>query len=149
MIRAKLRETGRECEACILDVSSRGLCATAADPPRHGSFVELMVGPNCLVGQVKWSGERRFGVQLRERISVIALVSGEGSLKPVAARGGAASLSVTRDALGARREGRWLQYGVLLAAALAAAGVLGVYANRALAHLDTVNQALSGAHRDG
>jgi hypothetical protein len=60
-----------------LDISTRGLLAITARPPTRGEFVELIVGGQMLVGQVKWAGERRFGIVLRERISVAALVSGD------------------------------------------------------------------------
>jgi hypothetical protein len=53
-----------------LDISTRGLLAITARPPTRGEFVELIVGGQMLVGQVKWAGERRFG-------SVAALVSGD------------------------------------------------------------------------
>ena len=77
MLRARLRGAGPEREACIVDVSSGGLAATVDKPPRAGSHVELVVGDIVLIGQVKWSNVRRFGMEFRERISVDGLVEGE------------------------------------------------------------------------
>ena len=77
MLRARLRGAGPEREACIVDVSSGGLAATVERPPRPGVHVELVVGDIVLIGQVKWSNVRRFGMQFRERISVDGLMDGE------------------------------------------------------------------------
>ena len=62
MIRARLRGPNGECDACVLDISSRGLAASTTTPPARGEFVELLVGRSRLVGQVRWTGQRRFGV---------------------------------------------------------------------------------------
>ncbi len=76
MVRARLRDDLGEREMCIVDVSTRGLLATAARPPMRGEFVEITVGRNSLTAQVKWAGERRFGLSLRERVSIAAMVEG-------------------------------------------------------------------------
>ena len=77
MLRAHLRGLGADRDACIVDISSNGLAATADHPPRQGDYVELVIGDIVLVGQVKWTNMRRFGMQFRERISVNGLLSGE------------------------------------------------------------------------
>ncbi len=76
MVRARLRDAEGERDVCLIDVSTRGILATTARPPQAKEFVEITMGCNSLVGQVKWSGERRFGVELRERVSVAAVVEG-------------------------------------------------------------------------
>jgi hypothetical protein len=78
LIRSQLRGAGPERDACVLDVSPRGLLATCANPPKRGVFVELVIRGQSLTGQVKWSNGRRFGMTLRERISVVALVANDG-----------------------------------------------------------------------
>lgn len=82
VVRATLRDSRSEREICIIDVSTRGLLATTANPPLRGAFVELVVGCNRLTGQVKWASQRRFGVALRERVSVAAIA--EGGTRPAA-----------------------------------------------------------------
>lgn len=77
LIKARLRDCGPERDVCILDLSTRGILATAARPPARGNFVEFLVGNHTLVGQVKWASERRFGIVLRDRVSVSALLSGD------------------------------------------------------------------------
>ena len=79
LARARLRGSGPERDACVVNVSSRGLAVTADNPPRRGEIVEVVVGDNRLVGEVKWSDVRRFGMILRERISVISLISGDSA----------------------------------------------------------------------
>ena len=76
MVRACMRDNAGMREVCIIDVSTRGLLATTANPPKRGEFVEINVGNNHLAGQVKWSGQRRFGVALQDRVSVAAMIEG-------------------------------------------------------------------------
>lgn len=75
-LRALLKDSRSQREICIMDMSTRGLLATTANPPRRGEFVELTIGSNSLAAQVKWSSQRRFGLSLRERVSVAALLEG-------------------------------------------------------------------------
>jgi hypothetical protein len=107
-----------------MDVSSRGILATATLPPKRGEIVEIAVGSNRIAGQVKWASERRFGVLLRERVDVAAMIG--GGRRPVA---------LQRKTASARRRApvgmslsvnsQWLarmgQFGGIAAAALAAA----------------------------
>lgn len=80
-VRAGLRDKGPAREASILDISTRGLLATSPQPPAFGEFVEIMVDDKSLVGHVKWSNDRRFGIVFQERISVINFLSGaKGSI---------------------------------------------------------------------
>ncbi|MXO72029.1 PilZ domain-containing protein [Alteraurantiacibacter buctensis] len=81
MVRARLRDAQGERDVCLIDISTRGVLATAEHPPRRGEFVELQIGRNRLAGQVKWTGDHRFGVSLRERVSVAAMA--EGGNEPV------------------------------------------------------------------
>ena len=76
-VRATLRDEGPQRDICILDVSTRGVLATTANPPKFGEFVEIVVKDKSLVGHVKWSGNRRFGIVLQDRISVIGFLSGK------------------------------------------------------------------------
>jgi hypothetical protein len=90
MVRATLRDGGGAREACVLDVSTRGLLLTTARPPARGEFVEIAIGDSRLAGQVKWSAKRRFGIALRDRVSVIAfLEGGQGPLGLTSGQGAA------------------------------------------------------------
>ena len=89
MVRARLRDSHRDHDVCIIDISTRGLLATTANPPSRGDFVELTVGRNQLVGHITWAGEHRFGIGLQERVSVAALL--EGGNRAVSLRANAAN----------------------------------------------------------
>lgn len=59
-------------DACVTNLSSRGLGLTSATPPSKGSYVELCRGEVTVVARVAWTRGRSFGVQLRERIDIRA-----------------------------------------------------------------------------
>ncbi|WP_336980456.1 PilZ domain-containing protein [Altererythrobacter fulvus] len=144
MIRARLRGAGPEREACILDLSTRGLAASAENAPQRGEIVELVVGRNNLVGQVKWSGPRRFGMAFRDRISVIGLMSGEGELKH-GARGPVRSAEQV-TAVAAKQGGliRRIEFAVFFAAAFVGTLYVADFVGSALGSLSSVEAALAG-----
>ncbi len=145
-VRASLRDAGPEREACILDASTRGLLATAARPPARGEFIELVVGRHVIVGQVKWASARRFGVALRERISIPALVSGDTATlglqktRAVQKRGNAISGAMTGLS---QLVGRAAQFWVLAIAAGAAAYALSQYSGEGLDAVGEVRTAMA------
>jgi hypothetical protein len=141
LVRATLRGDGDEREACILDVSSRGLLLTAAVPPPRGSFIELVVGRHSLIGQVKWSSQRRFGLVLRERISVVGLLSGDQQAIKLAPRR-KLSKQRRRVAEGTAPLARMIQFGMLIAALGAGAFMLSRVSSQGLAPLRLASTAL-------
>ena len=149
MVRARLRAKGAEGEACILDISTRGLSATAAAPPARGEFIELTVGDHSIVGQVKWSGERRFGVAFRQRISVIAAISGKGDLALPGNRPVAQAVAQRRAGQNSVATGRNLEFLIFAVAGVLATLLVVNYATSALASLDTARLALAGSHVSG
>ena len=147
MVRATLRDGGPERDACLLDLSSRGLMATATPAPRRGVIVDLIVGRHSLVGQVQWSEGRRFGMKLRERIDVVTVIGNEA---------GPTALAVARKARGraspaatfaySRHVARGFSYGILVAVAATGAVMTAQLVTRSLASLDVASAALAG-HR--
>jgi hypothetical protein len=123
LIRARLRGVGAECDACIVDASTRGLLVTCSTPPARGAFVELVASGYPLIGHVKWSNGRRFGVVLQDRISVAALVANDGGpvRLPKSATGrrspGQVAAAVSADAPGMARV---FNFALAIVAALAA-----------------------------
>ena len=145
IIRAVLRDGGMGREACVLDLSSRGLMATADPAPERGTIVEVVVGRHSLVGQVQWAEERRFGVKLRERIDVITVLGNEAgptALKIARAQRGkpsaAARLALTRQLV------RGFVFGLGIAAAATAALAAAQVVRESLAPLDQVSGVLAG-----
>ena len=143
LARARLRGSGQEQDACIVNVSSRGLAATADNPPRRGEIVEIKVGDNQLVGEVKWSDMRRFGVALRERISVISLISGDSdgvTLKhKEAVRKQKARASADRSNIS-----RKIQFLVFMAAGAAATLVVADFVGDSMQSLGEAKAAMAG-----
>ncbi|MGE3690141.1 MAG: PilZ domain-containing protein [Novosphingobium sp.] len=124
ILRAALRDGGREREACLLDLSSRGLLATSTPPPRRGAYVELTVGRHRLDGQVQWSEGRRFGVRLRERVDVLAVMGNEaGPTALKAARAARGRPSMEARAAYMRHVAQGFTYGLLMAGGAAGATV--------------------------
>lgn len=146
MVRARLRDSRQERDICIIDMSTRGLLATTAFPPARGEIVELTIGRNHLTGQVRWASERRFGVSLRERVSVAALAEG-GTRNAELARsvGQAARGDGVLAGLCANPEwlGRLGQFGAMLVLAAGAGLALSELTG---ANLDPIRQAVSGAN---
>lgn len=147
LIRARLRDGGLERDACILDVSTRGVLATTAMPPPRGEFIELAVGRHKLVGHVKWSGQRRFGLALRERISVVALVAGDGgpiALKQVqSARKRSGSLAEAL-AVNSRNMGQFVQLAIMVAILAGAVWLLIGFVSDGMSSLGDARTAMSG-----
>ena len=92
---------------------------------------------------MKWSGGRRFGIAFRERVSVIAAISGEGDLvMPTRQVPGDRSDRRTPPA-GERSSGRKIELLVLAVAAGMATVLLADLVTRSLGSLQTVEAALA------
>ena len=118
VVRVRMRAGAMPSDACIRDVSSRGLLVQAGAPPVRGTLIEL-VGPFApIVGRVVWTKGHRFGVQTQDRINVSALISGKLDRRKTDLDGAfqrrAADLERRKDPLASKSWARWLQYGAVL-----------------------------------
>lgn len=145
IIGARMRDPMGEREVCVVDVSTRGLLLSADEPPPRGEFVDLNIGGHNIVGQVAWSGPRRFGVRLRERISVIGLISGDTGKIALKARDVQARQKA-RTAKGTVQLGRAIQLAGMLGALACGAWLLAGYVGEGL---DSVKQAKAAMARAG
>jgi hypothetical protein len=75
LIRARMRAGGLPVEVCISDVSPHGICCMTATAPARGTIVEVTDIACPLVGQVVWSSQRRFGIAVRDKIEMGALMA--------------------------------------------------------------------------
>lgn len=149
LIRSRLRGAGSDRDACILDVSTRGLLGTCAIPPERGSFVELVANGHSLVGHVKWSNGRRFGIVLQDRISVTALIANDGGelqLGRTAAARKPRTSTVAALAADASSLARIATFAVLVLAALVAGLFLMRSTQATLGSFDKVNAAITTKH---
>ncbi|WP_374412271.1 PilZ domain-containing protein [Novosphingobium colocasiae] len=144
---ARLRCTQGERAMTVIDLSSRGLLGMMSDPPARGEFVEVRIGGHSLIGHVRWRAGGRFGVVLRERISVSALLGGSagsavlaGSRAARRVSGGVLSAIGSDSTLMARA----MQAALLLIAVGGASYAMVRYASSSLASVTRAQAAMAG-----
>ena len=117
--------------------------ASVSQAPRRGTFAELTVGRHSLVGQVQWSGGRRFGMKLRERIDVLAVIGNEaGPTALEAARKARGRPSPEATFAYSRHVAQGFTYGLLIAFAVSGAVMAAQLVAHGLAPLEVVKRAL-------
>jgi hypothetical protein len=79
MIQARVRVGASWNDACILNLSSRGMMVRAASAPNRGSYLEIRRGNHLIVARVVWSNADRFGVYTQDPIPAAELVRGASS----------------------------------------------------------------------
>lgn len=89
VVRARVRHGAQWGDACILNVSSRGLMIQTARPMPVGSTIEILRGDHLILAEVMWSAAGRSGVRSEERLPVEDILSVEQShaLRLVASNG--------------------------------------------------------------
>jgi hypothetical protein len=70
MLRTRLRAPSGWTDACILNVSSRGLMINAGAGPAEGSTIELWHGEHLIVATVVWRNGAKAGLQAEERVPI-------------------------------------------------------------------------------
>ncbi len=124
LIRAKLRAGGLPIDACIRDISSKGLMVQTKVPPPRGTYVEIIAGNQTIVGRVVWGTDMRFGILTRDKLPIDMIV---GELRGPVARQGAdpkptpmlRPAVITRAPAFRRSHARALEFTVLILFALA------------------------------
>ena len=89
VIRARMRSGAQWGDACILNVSSRGLLIQTSRKVPEGTMVELQRGDHLIMARVVWSEAGRSGLRAEERLQVeeILSVSQGRALELIAANG--------------------------------------------------------------
>ena len=72
---ARLRSTSGWTDACILNISSRGLLVHSARTGPAGSVVELWRGDHVIVARVVWQDGARAGLQSDDKLPVDQILS--------------------------------------------------------------------------
>ena len=75
MIAARLRSGVQWSDACILNVSSRGLLVNSPRPAAQGSTVELRRGDHVILARVVWREGTRVGLEVEDRLPVEEIIS--------------------------------------------------------------------------
>ena len=140
-------------DACIHNVSARGLLVASDEAPRAGSYVEIRRGRNVIIGRAVWKKDRFFGVRTQDPIDLPALQREprQGMEGPDGAVERRTEARFKQDAVTARALERSLamsravQFGLVAFAAAAASAVIATAAYRSLAApIDRIQRALSG-----
>jgi hypothetical protein len=136
MLPARLRNGAQWADACILNVSSRGLMIQSARAGPEGSCVELRRGDHVIVARVMWRSGPRAGLLSEDRIPVEEIMSLSGSqpLQLVASRGALVERRRHRraSALEYRLKGRAMEFAAIAAIGVALAGGAWSMARQAL-----------------
>ncbi len=81
MLQARMRDAQGTRPVRVGDLSPKGMLVVSERPPSRGEFVDITVGGHHMAGQVRWVQGRRFGLRMRERIDVHAIIRGKSPQK--------------------------------------------------------------------
>lgn len=125
LVPARLRHGSSWSDACILNVSSRGLMIHTGRPIPNGSRIEIRRGDHVIVARVVWREGGRAGLRAEDRVPLedIVTLGQSPSLQLSAATGERRKHPRRGDH--SRLRGRVVEFGgvVLIAAALTGAGL--------------------------
>ncbi len=76
MIQARVRIGASWNDACILNLSSRGMLVRSPTAPDRGSYLEIRRGSHVVVARVVWSNADRFGVYTQDPVPAADLIRG-------------------------------------------------------------------------
>ncbi|QDZ08491.1 PilZ domain-containing protein [Sphingomonas panacisoli] len=76
LLPSRMRIESAWSDACIHNVSARGLLVSADDAPRAGAYVEIRRGRAVIIGRAVWQKDRFFGVRTQDRIYLAVLQGG-------------------------------------------------------------------------
>lgn len=110
MIAARMRSGASWSDACILNLSSRGMLVKAPVPPSRGSYLEIRRGSHVIVARVVWANADRFGVLTQDPVPAEGLIHHPDGTKPGAQVGEAAFVerrAATRPQAGKFEASRW------------------------------------------
>lgn len=134
-------------DACILNLSPRGLMVHSSAPAQPGTYVEIRRGEQEIVARVMWRQNNRMGLLTQRRLHVSQVISGKAlpSLQLGADRLGVERRRIARAATRNQVRARFAQFvGIgLFGAALASAAYATVMESlgRSLAEVALVLQA--------
>lgn len=145
VVPARMQAGGRWSDACILNVSSRGLLLHSSSAPSAGSYLEIRRGQHVMVARVVWTEAERFGVQNQDRLPVDAIVRDLPSIGSATSKesGFVERRRRPRERHErSRQAGRWLEYAAFaiggMIAASTAYGAVSTAIARPMAQLSTV-----------
>ena len=126
LIQGRMRAGGTAEDVCVRNVSNSGMMLQAHEAPEAGTYVEVQLPNEVVVGRVMWSNGRRFGIRTRERLPLWRLL---GRKKPESgfdtpAQRASAGTAVARSPTDARAWGRIFEFLCLAGVAIGAAAAV-------------------------
>lgn len=148
MLPARMRSASGWSDACILNISSRGLLIYSSGTAMPGSFVEVRRGGQMVVARVVWRQNQRIGLCSPDPVRVEDIISTETAASAVQATASRPTFDrrrIPRDAERSRLQGRAMEFLGTLVIGASIATLAAVYAGEVLAApLSTVRAALGG-----
>ena len=146
---ARIRTGPGWADACILNISSRGLLVYAKCAAQPGSHVKLWRGGYLVVARVVWRSNERLGVCTPEPIPVDDIISSEAAPAEAPAPAAAVELDRPRKRPShdrSRAVSRAVEFLSLVVFGIALAGAAAAYAYETLSKpLEAVNRALGAS----
>jgi hypothetical protein len=125
VVPARLRHGASWSDACILNISSRGLMIHTGRPVTRGSEVEIRRGDHVIVARVMWREGGKAGLQAEDRVPLEEIVTlGHSQAHQLTATSGERRKR-TRPDDKSRLQARAIQFAgvAIIAASLASAGL--------------------------
>ena len=135
VVQARVRSGAGWNDACILNVSSRGLLIYANCATRPGRYVELHRGEQVIVAKVVWRNNQRMGLFSNDRLPVEQIISNQAAAGAAAATAGELLVERRkrpRDPERSRERARAMEFLSLVLIGLVVAGALAAYATQTL-----------------
>ena len=147
MLPARIRSSGGWSDACILNVSSRGLLVYSNTAVEPGNTVEVRRGGQLVVARVVWRQNQRIGLCspdpvpiddiITDKTAAAAVVSCPSEVRVVERR------RKPRSHERSRERGRAIEFAFFVLFGAAMAGGVGIYMREALANpMATITSAL-------
>ena len=149
MLPARMRSASGWSDACILNISSRGLLICSSGSACPGSFVEVRRAGQLVVARVVWRKNQRIGLCSPDPVRVEDIISGQtaaSGVQETATRPKFDRRRVPRAADRSRSQGRTMEFLATLVIGSSIVLVASVYAVDLLARPITTIRAALGAH---
>lgn len=88
MLPARMRSASGWSDACILNISSRGLLVFSKGTAEAGSFVEIRRGGQLVVARVVWKNNQRIGLFSPDPVRIEDIISNETAAAAVQSSNG-------------------------------------------------------------
>ena len=128
MLPARMRTQAGWSDACILNISSRGLLIYSNGTAQPGSFVEVRRGGQLVIARVVWRKNQRIGLCSPDPVHVEDIIAADSAAAATVSTAAGAAIErrrIPRDPERSREHGRTLEFlaMVLIGGALALAAM--------------------------